>query len=82
MANILIICFCVLGVWKLYELFFPKPRQKDVKFSATVSYITMMKFFAEYLYKEENELEGYTKAPSETYQRLGLAFQDWLKLNK
>lgn len=80
--QILIIGFCLLGVWKLFDLLFPKPHKKDITFSATVSYITMMRFFAEYLYKEEAELEGYTKAPLEMYKRLSLAFQDWLKLNK
>lgn len=80
--QILIIGFCLLGVWKLYDLLFPKLNKKDITFTTTVSYITLMRFFAEYLYKQEAGLESYTKAPLEMYKRLSLAFQDWLKLNK
>ena len=73
-GTLILLPFCLLGLWKVHDLLLPKSKSGQDIFNAATM---MSKFIAEFTHKTMKGLDTYEDAPPEIYKWLQLSFKEW-----
>lgn len=78
LANLILVGFAILGLWKLYNLLFPKRKEQKIN-EWELKAKLLDQFFAEFTYKTMEQNNEFKPAPKEVYDFLGSEFSKWLE---